>query len=1092
MIDAAKEVERQWDKTFKKAIKLKAGAEKYDYADNLEKELKSIGKRLADNPDVEGAGDLGPGHIEAYQNGKMFYIRKNNCMPEPLAEWKNNHGSSKSADRKNVGTLFDEALSEASGKNLEEQLWSLPYDRRVQLCADLEWATEKRGNQKARFTYQRRGDLRYSFFNWTHQENGYWSGYGPSSADPKTGEIISGDANYAGTALRETAQYGADLIQYMNGDLDKQQIRFGTHIDEYVDKVKNQRKQGLRPGELPAEAERELERRAGRNPRKVSPNNFNEELPEDLSVLPTKLKKLGPRGFKRKFNQLSRTISNAKKADTTFAEFYENPKVKKALMKDAQFQMLVNTIAAQKYGADAGDSAKHQAYLDVVTPRMMYREQRQSQKWMAEQNMFSRRNLRRAIEGLVTYRGVAEAFEDMTHDEIADYIEKNAFIGTQLHEVGHTVGLRHNFNASMDALNWHDSYWKIQKEALTNNNVVKDPEDPKKAEGKQTVYHLNGKLAKKVTGRDDVNYANEEEFQQASVMDYTADLTGRFAGLGKYDQAAINFAYADHVQVWKDFDKPNRLSFDKFLSDYSRLPELYGDAESGDKTPMKQKKLKGIDIIMNGREWIPVDKAIERRKEGIRKNTKLTKKWWEGKGVEAGDTPYTQETIPFNFCSDYKRDYVLGCSAFDHGGNFSENVNHSFNSYNFFQPFWRYKGADIDWGFPYGYMLMSNYAMRVQRTLYAAERPFRFFSIYEWLGYDLRDRSEDLKAASIASLNFYAKVMAMPEPGRYCKYDPTTYDGQEEWQYNLQNSYVPAWRHNRTGKCSNYVDIPKGPGQFYSHELTPEYNYRVERVGTYIDKILASQSFFYISGNFINNSFITDSRATNITFYSLFKDEMLDWLGSMIIGDFTGFAGTYDKVDRQYKAPKVVDPKTFGTGASTQLSQNAPRIKTNFGYGEQLQTLAGAMLVNTSWQDYSVDFRQYIKVINHEQDKQPFGKDTDVKTFTHPITNVVYSAPQTSDGKSIAVDLIEWANNLRSNWEYAKCLEQNFDSSQNSEEYLKKACGDRELPVNYKPSDPEETRSNISELETIRLRQVEQAVAKLNMIRDINELTDLE
>ncbi|MFB6373300.1 MAG: zinc-dependent metalloprotease [Bradymonadaceae bacterium] len=886
----------------------------------------------------------------------------------------------------------------------------------------------------------------------------------------------------------------------MNGELSNQSIRYGTHIEEYLNSVQNRRQQGLKPGELSAEAERALERRANRNPREVSSTNFTEELP-DPEDLPDRIKRLGVDGWNKKLDELSRNIETAKDSDTTLTQFYEQPKVKKQLMRDGQFQTMVRSIAQQRFGQNPSKQQMHQAYLDVANPRMLHRRQQQAQRWMSEHSIFAARNLRRAVEGLATYKGVAEAFKGMPRKKLVRYIRDNAFIGTQLHEVGHTLGLRHNFSASRDALNWHDEYWKIQKEVATNENVVKELPGSKAAEGKQSAYALQGDIIEKIAGNTNSNYLNEEEFQQASIMDYTADLTGRFAGLGKYDQAAINFAYAKHIEVWKGFDKPNRLSFDKWLADYSRLPKLYGKAKVGSDASEEKQIEKGVEIITDKRKWIPVEKAMKNRLQGIRDNTKLAKKWWGGKGAEPSDpAPYIPKTVPYNFCSDYKRDYARNCSAFDHGGNYSEVVNHQFNSWRFFQPFWRYKGQNIDYGFPFGYKLIANYALRMQRTLYAAERPFRFFSIYEWLGYDLGDYTEDLKAASIDALNFYAEVMAMPEPGRYCKYDAGNFRYDKNWYYELENTYVPADQHSQLGNCQNSIDIPRGVGQFYNYETTDEYNFRIRRVGTYVDKMLASQSFFSISGNWINSGFITDSRTTNITFYSLFKDEMLNWLGAMIMGNTTGFAGTLvedpDTGKKRYEPPKVIDLDSSGNGSETQLGTNKKRVRSPFSFNQELTTLAGAMLVNSSWQDQSVDFRQYTKVIREENDKQTFGDKATIHEFTHPVTQVTYQALKTPDQQSISVKLVKWAKDMKAQWEYASCLKQNFDPNKsNPEEHLKNICGERQLPVSIRTfsSDAiQETRNQISDLEERRLRQLEEIVAKMTMMRDIHQLTDLE
>ena len=1062
MIPAAEEVERQWDKTFKDAVRLKGGYESID----------------AVTADLQ----------ETYGDDRMFKIKENSCHPGPLVDWKAEFGNTRSADRRDIQTLFTDAVeSDATGEALKQELWSIPVDERKQLCANLEWATEKRSSEDARFNWEQLGDLRYSFFNWVREYNGYWSGYGPSSADPLTGEIISGDANYAGTPLRRTAAYATDIVQYINGELSNQDIRYGTHIREYINSVQdNQAQQALESAKspdqnVPAAAEREIRQRAGLNPSEVSPTNF-ESIPE-LKNQPDVLKLKGKEGFMQEANRISRSIHQAKQTDTTFTEFYEKPAVKSLLMKDSNFQTLVQASAFQKYGPDYDQTDVHQTYLDVAVPKRHLAKEQASQRWMAENNLFSANNTRRAVEGLITYEGVAEYFKGKSRDEIKRYFTDNVFIGTQLHEVGHTVGLRHNFSASMDALNYHDAYWNIQKEILTNDNLTQADADS-----------LTGDMAEQATGIEGINYASEEEFKQASVMDYTGDLTGRWAGLGKYDQAAINFAYGGHVRLWEEsFEIPNLLWYQEWTGDYTDLPAIYGKWDGQDfENADTQTKLEGINTILNQREWVPIEDAIDRRRNGILQSTKE----WQNGELSNSNKPFVERTVPFNFCSDGRADYVLGCDTFDHGANHTEIVNHAFNKYRFYQPFWRYKDQSID----NLNQNLVNYQNRVLRTFQVAQRPFRYYSIYQW--YDLGSYTDDLLQASLDSLNFYAEVLAMPEPGRYCEFSSSDFPNlAENWFYNLENSYFPAGAHRLGGSCSG-IDIPRGMGQFYNFKLTndwgPGESPRVERVGTYIDKLLATTTFFNISANWINNSFLTDQRSTNITFWTLFREEMLDWMGSLIIGDFTGFSGMYDDDTNSYEPPMIVDPEVFGTGQppTNSLQQQGKRVRTINTFNHEFNTLAGALLTNTTFYDRSVDFDQFVKVIKNENDKQEFGDDVTMHEFVHPITKVVYKAPEVEGGGSISVKVVEWANDLKADYQDVKCAYDAMSvSDPDPEATITNAC-DLSFPLNfdsYELDTPEGRQSLQEDLERIRdrrLDQLEDVVAKMTMMRDISELTD--
>ena len=63
--------------------------------------------------------------------------------------------------------------------------------------------------------------------------------------------------------------------------------------------------------------------------------------------------------------------------------------------------------------------------------------------------------------------GMAQAYEGRTdYDQIWRELRAEIFEATALHEIGHTVGLRHNFQASYDSLNYFDEYWNLRRENL--------------------------------------------------------------------------------------------------------------------------------------------------------------------------------------------------------------------------------------------------------------------------------------------------------------------------------------------------------------------------------------------------------------------------------------------------------------------------------------------------------------------------------------------------------------------------------------------------------------------------------------------------
>lgn len=997
MFDAAQETAEEWNRVFRKTVMAAQGID--------EEELDAV---------LE----------EHYGHTNMYQIVENSCHPGPLVQWRNEYGMDQADDQRSVDSIFREYIGTiGSDAELERALWNLPNEARVNLCAQLEWATETRPVESHRYTWERFGDLRYSFFNWVESDVP-WAGYGPSSSDPMTGELIAGNANFAGGYIRKISTYAADLIQYFNGELDEFDLQMGNQIRQqlYLDTNSASNRFGLSP-----EASREMALRAGVEPGQASATNF-EDRPEVSELHPFILRH-GKETMMRQADIHAMADVRRGSQDERMVSFLSQPDVKNFLLGSVETQLAIEAAANERFGPGWDDEQYTQVYLDYHAPRVFHDRMVTRDRFLQERNIMTLDSLAQMAESLVTYRGASDFFRGKDRTEIIEYFMNSMFIGTQLHEIGHTVGLRHNFIASTDALNFHDEWWDIEL-AVVEGEITRDE-----------AYSLQGSRAMDITGRD-IDYASQTEFQLASVMDYTGDLTGRFAGLGKYDEAAILFAYGEVIEQWDPaIDLPNLLSYDAWLSDYRELPLILGAKGGGSEAEVYRR---GVDIIKNGRVYVPITEAKQQYIDGVMENTER----WSQFNFGPGSEPFIDRNVAYEFCSDEFSGQILNCNVFDYGVNQTEIVNHTFNTYRVFQPFWRYRRHNIS----RLYENLNNYYNRLFRTFMVTNDPFRYYSYYRW--YDLGAYTDDLRRASIDSFNFYNEVMAAPEPGRYCMFDPNNTTIDDNWFFDLSNTYIPADYHGNSGNCANYVDIDRSIGHLYNYSFTDEYDYRIDRVGSYVDKLVASQMLFSISANFAQSAFLTDFRATNASYWTTFRDEMLTMMSGMILGNYSDFGGVI--ANGQYEAPVTVDINTLGTGMASEQHGMA-RIYTPWSINHTFNLLAGGMIYSSGWEDRQVDFSHYVKVAVDDSETQPFGPNVPVKEFQHPVTYQVYQVADIDD-ETVAGEMIDRANYLAQRY-----LEAN------------------ELFQAAEPGSAEYTQ--LRTVRERRLEQMEDVVAKMDMIR---------
>ena len=126
------------------------------------------------------------------------------------------------------------------------------------------------------------------------------------------------------------------------------------------------------------------------------------------------------------------------------------------------------------------------------------------------------------------------------------------------------------------------------------------------------------------------------------------------------------------------------------------------------------------------------------------------------------------------------------------------------------------------------------------------------------------------------------------------------------------------------------------------------------------------------------------------------------------------YGGVYDMKTAEYKPQNMVDRNKFTFG-TPDPQEGQPRIFSILSFNHEFNMMAFSMIANSTWADRHVDFSHYMKIAVDNTEVQEFG-DADIAEFIHPVTNQRYMAPNTSDGKSLSYDMVQWANRLKNRW----------------------------------------------------------------------------
>ena len=399
----------------------------------------------------------------------------------------------------------------------------------------------------------RLGDIRYNSVNLinTPQSPSPW-GIMVDADDPLTGEKVSTSVNEWAHVLDIASQGTMDLLRWVNGEISDDQITSGQYLRDWAASSALGSKQ--------------------HQPATLDPK----EVKSRIGSIDTSISKLN--GLTKADAQLPKEVRRMKAATNLAAATGPSMDAKlegtrQALIGTKWETMMITPEWLQAAGMDpktpiAGDdkAIAKASPLRGMNPQLSKWIRHLKDKTMATHaSCVVEQPEPDSLIGMARQAGRLYPLPDKEDENypalkakrdkaLHQWIREQFHIAVIAHEMGHSVGLRHNFTGSYDALNYHTEYWQLR----TNNG--KEHFCGYKADGTggldATTPHTNGADCVGPRWVDPVTDTEVNglvwKFGSTTVMDYPGDVTQDMNNLGPYDKAAMRFMYADIVDVDTD------------------------------------------------------------------------------------------------------------------------------------------------------------------------------------------------------------------------------------------------------------------------------------------------------------------------------------------------------------------------------------------------------------------------------------------------------------------------------------------------------------------------------------------------------------
>ncbi|MEQ8460437.1 MAG: hypothetical protein RID81_27765 [Sandaracinaceae bacterium] len=662
------------------------------------------------------------------------------------------------------------------------------------------------GNQEewGNLDCQNRGDVRYKLLSYVDQPGTPFLGVAQLRGDPLTGRVVTGDANIGGPAMQTQRTRALEAYDLINGNITEQEYYTGQDVRAYLESIG--------AGSFNPEPRIDFRQRAATAGLSVNPA-FRAGMEGVMNRAWGRAQDLeGPEGRAAIYSDRLHTL-----AGTDIERRLASGQDAFAM---AGFDALPEGMSADLPTEDA---------LEAMSPFRLdfgerYLEMQDQQLRMGLQNMILPTSY---TDDSVLF--FVNQHRDWSRVRVEFELNRRLYRDTQVHELGHCLGLRHHFGGTADPGNYFDGYYTINErfpvpspsDFDTDGTVGLNPDEQMAFED---AYEEATRLRE---------LAGIDQWANSSVMDYTPNWYQRINGAGYHDFMAISFGYGDVVDIYDNTR----------AADGTARPPLPVDAL----TPVNTMRV-GVKYYQGGEACesdaqCPYSATGSRSAELLPANTDsgLTQRCVPSERTDGlsvcsnfdddarafADAGGTLVPVDYFYCEDIRSSTrsLPGCAVFDEGDSFREIVRNQVAAYDrdyIFSAFRRFRRR-FSTGNYFGRLirffdpLLGIYQNLIYRygsdpAFREQEGPFGF---------------EDEFLATADVMNLFARLLAQPSIGSYSynagwdRYELTSLDAEPDAQFV----------------------VPFGEGRYLNSVYQTGLSgiWRIERIGSIYDAILAMQ-----------------------------------------------------------------------------------------------------------------------------------------------------------------------------------------------------------------------------------------------------------